>query len=58
MLKKLVNNNTYKTIGIRRLSNNSNNNHRIVQELEQIKSALQAIAIALCGINFVLAFRR
>jgi hypothetical protein len=56
MFRRLINNNV-KTIGIKRLSNESNN-HRIVQELEQIKNALQAIAISLCGLNFIVGFKR
>ena len=56
MFRRLINNNS-KTIGIRRFSNN-NNNHRIVQELEQINSDLQAIAISLCGLNLIIGFKR
>ncbi len=55
MFRRLINNNV-KTIGIRRLSNDSNNN-RIVKELEQIRNALNTIAISLCGINFVLTIK-
>jgi hypothetical protein len=56
MFRMLINNNV-KTIGIRRLSNDCNN-HRIVEQLEQINNALQAIAISLCTLNFIVGFKR
>lgn len=56
MFRRLINNNI-KTIGIRRLSNESNN-HIIVGELTLIRNALQAIAISLCGLNFIVALKR
>ncbi len=55
MFRRLINNNI-KTIGIRKFSNN-NNNHRIVKELENINSSLQAIAIALIGTNLMIGFK-
>ena len=52
MFKRLVNNN-FKTIGIRRLSNNTsnNNNHRIVDELKEINRSLNYIYLNTFIIN-------
>lgn len=62
MFRRLTNN-TVKTIGIRKFSNNPNN--KIEEELVKIRNALQGITICIqgvtlciCGLNIILAIKR
>jgi hypothetical protein len=52
MFRRLINNNV-KTIGIRRLSNNCNN-HRIVEELQELNRKLSYIYFSAFTINVTL----
>ena len=52
MFRRLINNNV-KTIGIRRLSNNCNN-HRIVEELQEVNRSLNYIYFSAFTINLTL----
>ena len=52
MFRRLINNNV-KTIGIRRLSNNCNN-HRIVEELQEVNRSLSYIYLSAFTINLTL----
>jgi hypothetical protein len=56
MFRRLTNN-TVKTIGIRKFSND-NNNHRIVEELVKIRRTLERIVICGFCLNFILAIKR
>jgi hypothetical protein len=52
MFRRIINNNV-KTIGIRRLSNNCNN-HRIVEELQEVNRLLNYIYFSAFTINLTL----
>ncbi len=52
MFRRLINNNI-KTIGIRRLSNDCNN-HRIVEELQEVNRSLSYIYFSALTINITL----